>query len=29
MTGAFQRAYNESIRDPDKFWARAAERLHW
>jgi propionyl-CoA synthetase len=29
MTGAFQRAYDESLRSPEAFWARAAERLHW
>jgi propionyl-CoA synthetase len=29
MTGAFQRAYEESIRSPDTFWGRAAERIHW
>jgi propionyl-CoA synthetase len=29
MTGAFQRAYEESLRDPEAFWARAAERIHW
>jgi len=25
----YQRLYDESLRDPDKFWARAAERLDW
>jgi propionyl-CoA synthetase len=29
MTGALKRAYDESIRSPETFWARAAERLHW
>src|SRR5690554_77193 len=25
----YQRLYEESLRDPDAFWARAAERLDW
>src|SRR5690625_4418497 len=25
----YQRLYEESLRDPDGFWARAAERLDW
>jgi len=25
----YEKMYNESIRDPEKFWARAAEELHW
>jgi len=29
MTGAFQRAYEESMRSPETFWARAAQRIHW
>jgi len=29
MTGAFQRAYEESMRSPETFWARAARRIHW
>ncbi len=29
MTGAFQRAYEESIRSPETFWARAAARIDW
>jgi len=29
MTGAFERAYEESLRSPETFWARAAERIHW
>jgi len=29
MSGAFQRAYEESLQSPETFWARAAERIHW
>ncbi len=29
MTGSYQRAYDESIRSPDRFWAQAAEAIHW
>jgi propionyl-CoA synthetase len=29
MTGALERAYEESIRSPDAFWGRAAGRIHW
>jgi propionyl-CoA synthetase len=29
MIGAFQRAYEESIRSPETFWARAAARIDW
>src|SRR5260221_2183387 len=29
MAGAFQRAYEESMRSPEPFWARAAQRIHW
>ena len=29
MSQAFERAYEESIRSPETFWARAAERIHW
>jgi propionyl-CoA synthetase len=29
MTGAFERAYEESLRSPETLWARAAERIHW
>ena len=25
----YQEMYNESIRDPEKFWGRIAEELHW
>lgn len=25
----YQKLYNESIRDPEVFWAKQAERLHW
>ena len=25
----YERLYAESVRDPDAFWARAAERLQW
>jgi propionyl-CoA synthetase len=29
MTGAFQQAYDESMRSPEAFWARAARSIHW
>ncbi len=29
MTGDYQRAYDEAVRSPDRFWARAAEAIHW
>jgi propionyl-CoA synthetase len=29
MTNAYQEAYDQSINEPDAFWGRAAEELHW
>jgi propionyl-CoA synthetase len=29
MPLTYEGAYDESLRDPDRFWARAAEALHW
>jgi propionyl-CoA synthetase len=29
VAGAYQQAYEESIRSPERFWARAAEAVHW
>jgi propionyl-CoA synthetase len=29
MSRAYERAYEESIRSPETFWARAAERITW
>ena len=25
----YERLYKESVEQPEKFWARAAEELHW
>jgi len=29
MTGRYQRAYDESLRDPESFWDRAARAIDW
>ena len=29
MSGAYEAAYREWLRDPESFWARAAEAVHW
>mgnify|MGYP005841711265 CR=1 FL=1 len=29
MTGAYTKAYNESIQNPVEFWGRAAKAVHW
>jgi len=29
MKSAYETAYTESLRDPERFWARAAEAIHW
>ncbi|HPA72890.1 MAG TPA: AMP-binding protein, partial [Spirochaetota bacterium] len=29
MKGAYQKAYDESIKDPSSFWDRAAQEIHW
>jgi propionyl-CoA synthetase len=29
VAGAYQQAYEESIRSPDQFWARAAQAIQW
>jgi propionyl-CoA synthetase len=29
MALGYEAAYRESLRDPERFWARAAEALHW
>lgn len=29
MKGAYQKAYDESIKSPDQFWGKAAEDIHW
>jgi propionyl-CoA synthetase len=29
VAGSYHRAYDESIRSPDRFWAQAAEAVHW
>jgi propionyl-CoA synthetase len=29
VAGAYQQAYDESIRSPDQFWARTAQAIHW
>jgi propionyl-CoA synthetase len=29
MTGVYDRVYARALRDPDGFWAEAAESLHW
>ncbi len=29
MTGEYERAFRESVTDPDRFWGAAAEKVHW
>ena len=29
LKGAYQKAYDESIKDPSSFWDRAAQEIHW
>ncbi|MCX7680122.1 MAG: propionyl-CoA synthetase [Spirochaetes bacterium] len=29
MKGAYQKAYDESITNPEQFWGKAAEEIHW
>ena len=29
MAGEYERAFRESIADPDRFWGAAAEKVHW
>ncbi len=29
MTGAYRKAYDESIKNPEEFWGRAAKAVHW
>ena len=29
MTGAYQKAYDESLTNPAEFWGRAAKAVHW
>lgn len=29
MPGKYEEIYNESIQDPESFWAKAAEDIHW
>ena len=29
MTGAYRKAYDESIKNPEEFWGRAARAVHW
>jgi propionyl-CoA synthetase len=29
MKGAYQKAYDESIQNPEEFWGKAAEEIHW
>ncbi|HSV97453.1 MAG TPA: propionyl-CoA synthetase [Spirochaetota bacterium] len=29
MKGAYQKAYEESLKNPDEFWGRAAKAVHW
>ena len=29
MSGEYERAYHESITDPEHFWGAAAEKVHW
>jgi propionyl-CoA synthetase len=29
MSGNYQRACNEAIRSPERFWGRAAEAIQW
>jgi propionyl-CoA synthetase len=29
MSGAYEETYREWLRDPEGFWARAAESIHW
>jgi propionyl-CoA synthetase len=29
MAGTYQRAYDDAVRDPERFWARAGEAIHW
>ena len=29
MSGSYQRAYDEAVRSPELFWARAGEAIHW
>jgi propionyl-CoA synthetase len=29
MSGNYQRAYDEAVRSPEQFWARAGEAIHW
>jgi propionyl-CoA synthetase len=29
MSGNYQRAYDEAVRSPERFWGRAGEAIHW
>ena len=29
MKGAYQKAYDESLKNPEEFWGRAAKAVHW
>ncbi len=29
MTGAYRKAYDESLKNPEEFWGRAAKAVHW
>jgi propionyl-CoA synthetase len=29
MSGNYQRAYDEAVRSPERFWGRAAQSIHW
>jgi propionyl-CoA synthetase len=29
MSGNYQRAYDDAVRSPERFWARAGEAIHW
>ena len=29
MSGEYERAFRESVTDPERFWGAAAEKVHW
>ena len=29
MSGEYEKAFRESVSDPERFWGRAAEKVHW